>query len=390
MKNAVALSIISCSSLLKEAVGAVMSIQYFDDSNCQNTFDLVGMQVNFMCFRQVATQGSGSAFVSCTSAGLTVNEYATTDCSGGVTSTVPLITTGFSSGTCMGNPFSTNEYFPKFSGSSVLINCAADDQWFTADDGRYELSRQTTSLDSRSALDYTKENCLENSLATDMDYCYLNKVGEECLPTNSDPSDDSFCSAKALTTYAYSSNCLYDSFASQYVEYHSDNNHAGYMNRACGSSFDEQLSYVVPFSDCLGCSRFKDLKDETVDASALVAILVGVSIAICICCALCCVGVFVCMYGSAALLGLCCRKNNKSSNAKVTEPAHPSCTINTPLHDPAPPPYANNHPQQQPQLQYQQAAGPNAQELLHVQVPPGVTAGMVLLVAKSTGEQVRE
>lgn len=364
---------------------------------------MFGMQVELsQCFRQVGTQGSGSAIVNCTDAGLVVNEYSgSVDCSSTMTGTVT-VASGFTSNTCISTSIGSNSYFPSSNGAnSVVINCYAQDKWYSADDGRYELSRQTSTLESRSAFDYTQDNCLENSITTEMDYCYVNRNGEECLPTNSDIDDDSFCSDNALTIYAYSSYCIYDITNNRWIQYHSDNNKAGYMNKDCSGIFDDS-SYVVPYSDCLGCNRFMDLKDDSTDVAAIVAIIIGVAFGVCICCVCCGLCIFMAMYGTAALCGLCFRKNKQPENVKTIDPANSSDTINAPLHDPN---YmSQQYPQQQQQQQYlqqqqlqqypqqqQQYPGglPASVELIHVHVPPGASPGTMILVSKSNGQQVQ-
>ena len=362
-------------SILERATGDVMSIEYFENTNCAGT-DLYGMQIQVaQCFRQVGAQGNGSAVVTCSDGGgLVVNEYeGSLDCSSAMTGTVT-IATGFTSDvSCLTSPFTPNEYIPTgIVGNSIRINCAAAEEWFTAQDGRYELSRQTTSLESRSALDYTKDSCVENSLITEMNYCYINRNGAECLPTNSDSNNDSFCTNNALTTYAYGVTCLVDTPNSQYIQYWSDNNKAGYMNTGCGGIWDDQDSNVMPYSDCLGCNRFKDLKDDSSDSAMalLIAILIGVAV----CCGVCCIGGIVFMYGGAALCGLCLRKNKNNNPDGKTEPFQ-STTTTTPLHSPS-------YPQQQGQGQ------PGALELLTVQLPPNASSGMILSVTKSNGRQV--
>lgn len=361
------------------ANGDVISIEYFDNLLCDDSNDLYGMQIeNFQCFRQVGAQGNGSAMVSCTSGSLVVYEYdGSLDCSTGSSSEV-VLAHSFGADTCITSSFAPNLYFASFDGDSVLINCAAEVDWFTAEDGRYELSRQTTSLEAASALDYNRDSCVENSLTTDMEYCYINRDFPTCLPTNADTNNDTFCSANALTTYAYSSSCLYDNANSQYVQYWSDNSKAGYLNMNCGGDWDDQVSDVMPYSDCLGCNRFKDLKDDDDLSAYITGILIAVAIGAAICCGLCCLGVFVCVYGTAALTGLCFRKNK--NNGVVTQSADQSHSIVTPIH------------QQQQQMVYAQPAPPGpmpALELIRVQVPPDACAGMMMMVVKSTGQQVQ-
>mmetsp|Transcript_7947 Transcript_7947/g.13416 ORF Transcript_7947/g.13416 Transcript_7947/m.13416 type:complete len:80 (+) Transcript_7947:92-331(+) len=60
-----------------------------------------------------------------------------------------------------------------------------------------------------------------------------------------------------------------------------------------------------------GCSRFKDLKDESSSVAAIIAIIIGITIGVCICCACCCVGIAIMMYGTAAVCGMCFRKNKR-------------------------------------------------------------------------------
>jgi hypothetical protein len=385
----------TATAVSASASASVMSIEYFEGTNCDSSeeyIDLLGIQVSVgQCFRQVGTQGTGSSMVKCTGSSVVVEEYSgSVDCTTSVTTTLTLLD-GFTSGSsCITTPFPFNKYFATFDGDSMRINCDASDEWYTVEDGRYELSRQTTSLDSDSALDYTKENCIENSVTTEMDYCYLNRGGEVCLPTNSNAGDDSFCTANALTTYAYSSNCLYDMYNAKFVQYRSDNSGAGYMNIGCSGVWDDQSSFVVPYSDCLGCSRFKDLKDESTDVAALVALIVGISIGICICCVCCCAGIFVLMYGTAALCGLCFRKNENSNAGVVkSDPVSPIHTINSPMNPqqqyPQQPVYSE--PTAPPAYTYH--GGQQEMELIHVQVPPNATSGMMMIVTKSSGEQVR-
>jgi hypothetical protein len=428
--------------LLKETICSLVSIEYSEDSSCGDSSYLFGMQVSTsQCFRQVGAQGTGSAIVLCTSSGgsgLSVNEYAgSLDCSTTVTSTVS-IQTSVISNDCVSSTISTNPYFPiAASGGSIKINCDADTDWYTEDDGRYELSRQTTSLESQSALDYTLDNCLENSIVTDMDYCYINQPGTMCVPTNTNPDDDSFCSNQALTTYAYSDKCIYDSYNFYYVSYWSDNSNSGYFQRNC-NSHDEQYSLVVPYSDCVGCSRFKDLKDDSPDLAAIVGIIVGVSIAICCLCCLCGLAIAMCFCGSAAVCGMCVRGNknkDKASSASASQHGtEVSVAVAAPMHyqqhqqgqqhqhqqqghgqyypgdasqqQSAPPMYEQYPQQQQQNQQYpqqyqqqhysqqqQQQQNPHYQhqqsvELLQIRVPDGATPGMAMTVTKSTGEQV--
>lgn len=295
-----------------------------------------------------------------------MTEYSgSLDCSTGITNTV-IIQTGFTENTCISGSFSSNEYFPTFSGDSVRINCNANVEWFAEDDGRYQLSRQTSTLEAASALDYTRDNCLENSIVTEMNYCLLNRVGTSCYPTNSDANNDIFC-LNALTTYAYTGSCLNDQYNSRFLQYKSDNSGAGYLNMYCYGEFDEETSLVLPYSDCLGCNRFKDLPNEN-NSGILVGIIVAIVIGVLICCAVCFGGAFVLMYGFAALVALiCCRKKKNNEEFQKSEP------VTAPIHI----------------VNATEISGPPMIELLHVQVPVGASAGSVIMVTKSTGQQVQ-
>lgn len=364
--------------LLGQTVGEYVSLEYYLDSTCSE--DAYGMQVTLgQCFRQVGSQGSGSAMVFCSeSDGLYIEEYADSqNCSSPATQQV-VVATAFSASTCITST-SSNKYFPTQGSGSVQINCDAENEWFTSDDGRYELSRETTSLEAASALDYTLDNCVENGISTEMNYCYINMAGEVCLPTNSDPDDDSFCS-NSLTYYAYAGDCLTDWTNSKNVKYKSDDTKSGYFQQSC-NSWDDQYNYVFPFSDCIGCNRFKDLKDDTSSIAQIVGIIIGVTIGVCCLCCCCGFAIAMCIYGSAAVCSFFCRKK-KDNDGVTSDPV-----IATPMHQ-----HQQQQMQNQPQYlgQYQESPPPYGNtELLQVQVAENATAGSFMWVTKSTGEQVQ-
>ena len=367
--------ILIASALLQHVLAQqYLSVEYFDGFACDKEEDMFGMQVTLnQCFRQVGAQGSGSAMVSCSAGNLQILEYSgSTDCSTALTAAITLVS-GFSDGSCLTTPFVSNEYFLPFSGGSIRLNCDASNEWYRDDEGRYEMSRTTSSLEAASAIDYTQDNCVENSETTEMNYCYLNRNGVQCLPTNSDPDNDAVCSQAPLTTYAYSDNCMFDQYNARQAMFKSDNSKAGYMNFNCDTSFDEDISYVMPYSDCLGCNRFKDLPDDT-DTLAI-GIILAIVFGVCFGCLCCCGLVFICVYGTAAATALlCCRKKKGTSTAQqgasgpVTTPMHQNTVEAVPI----PPP-----------------AGPPLVELLHVQVPAGAVPGTMILVSKSNGQQVQ-
>jgi hypothetical protein len=241
------------------------------------------------------------------------------------------------------------------------------------------MSRTTTVLQASSAIDFTQEVCSENYLSTPMEYCFLNDGSTYCLPTDTDSnagSSSSIC-LPAPVMYAYPSGCISPYGTSSYYRFDSNSNlgvgsFIGSSDSLCSFS---SYSYRLPYSECMGCNRFKDLANNYNGSNAGLAAGVIVGIVFAVLCSCCCC-IFMCLFCcvpsfALAVRGCLGRKPPPPPVPYVvaTPPPNSNVSYGQPVYaQPAQPMYGQSaqppYQQQQPgypQYQQQQGAYPPAQ-----------------------------
>jgi hypothetical protein len=192
-----------------------------------------------------------------------------------------------------------------------------------------------------------------------MEYCFLNEASSTyCLPTDTDSnsgSSNSIC-LPAPVMYAYSDDCITPYGSSRFYRYDSNSRRkvfpftsvsvslseflspsllspfsqigsfSEYSDSSCSSSTH---SYRLPYSECMGCNRFKDLANDTGGGNAGLAagIIAGIVIGVvcgCALCVFCCSLVFI--PGFAVSVG-CCRKREPPP-VVYTPPPPPASSVN--------------------------------------------------------------